>query len=352
MNDSLIRDIGRSYIVSSLLPASFFVLLAVVIFQGFLPPFRNITTEYNQNTNEQTIVISSSLLVLATIMWVAFALYSSVDFIFKVYEGYYLPFFIAIPLKYFHYRWHKHKLKLLEDYETHVKRIEKIKNKKEKRLEWEKLARSQRDVEALLREREILAPLNYDNWQSYLPTRLGNIILASELYSLEKYRMDGPTLFPRMSLLFPPEFVSAFEEKNNQVIFLLNSSFLAFLEGIIAIFIGAWGLFSKSTLSGFLIISAQNLLFIGAAFLITSYVIYSISINAVKEYSLFVRSSFDLYRFRLLKELNLPIPTSLSEEQQVWKALSQFVVAGERLGKKNFYYDLDSQSFSNQKKKN
>jgi hypothetical protein len=218
VNDSLIKDIGRSYIVSSLLPASFFVLLAVVIFRFFLPPFTDITTQ------NQTIVISGGVITISFMMWVAFLLYSSVDFIFKVFEGYYFPFFIAIPLKYFQYLVQRRKLRQLRLYDSEVIRIKKLPKHKRK-LEWEKLSYSINTVEAQLREREIMAPLFYDNWRSFLPTRLGNIILASELYPYEKYKLDGPMMFPRMSMIFPPEFISSFEEKNNQVVFLINSSF-------------------------------------------------------------------------------------------------------------------------------
>lgn len=346
MNESLIKDIGRSYIISSLLPASFFVLLAVVVFRGFLPPFNEIASA------NQTIVISGSLLLLAFTMWVAFALYSSVDFIFKFFEGYYYPFFIAIPLKYVQYLVQTWRLRKYRKYEQDVDEVSKIKGKQKRMEKWGEIAESTDDIEAVLRAHEISAPL-FNDWRIFLPTSLGNIILASELYPYEKYKLDGPMLFPRLSMVFSPEFQSAFEEKNNQVVFLLNSSLLSYVIGFVAVLLGWVGKINVLSLPpevseviiryinpGFKEISSSGYLWIGSLFILAGYCIYRASLNGVKEYALFVRTSFDLYRFKLLRELNRKIPTSFTEEKATWDAISEFMLAGERLGEQNFDYYL------------
>lgn len=346
MNESLIKDIGRSYIISSLLPASFFVLLAVVIFRGFFPAFSEITTA------NQTVVVSGSLVLLAFIMWVAFALYSSVDFVFKVFEGYYYPFFIAMPLKYVQYLLQTWRLRKYRKYEKDIEEVSNIKVKRERMQKWGEIAEQLYEVQSALRAHEISAPL-FNDWRIFLPTSLGNIILASELYPLEKYKLDGPMLFPRMSMVFSAEFQSAFEEKNNQVVFLLNSSLLAYAIGFIAILVGWVGkinvLSLNHTLSilmetyfapGYVDISPSGYIGIGIFFIIMGYAIYRASLNGVREYALFVRTGFDLHRFKLLRELNHKIPTSFAEEKLVWESISDFMLAGERLGEKNFDYHL------------
>lgn len=346
MNDSLIKDIGRSYIVSSLLPASLFVLLAVVIFKDFLPPLADLQTQ------TETVVISSGVFVLAFTMWIAFALYSSVDFVIKFFEGYYFPFFMAIPLKWLHYQWQRWKLRHLLAYEKAAAEIRVRPRKRDRTKGWRELAQKIPDVEEQLREREIVGPLQ-DNWRAFMPTRLGNILLASEIYPYERYQLDGPNLFPRMSMAFPPEFVAALEEKNNQMVFLLNSSLLALATGVIALVLSWAGTSgfqfvnrilpvdaSAYFAQGYSSIPPAGYRLIGQVFLAVAYLIYAVSINAVKEYALFIRTSFDLYRFHLLRELNYPIPSSLENEKQVWVALNQFILAGEKLGEKAFTYQL------------
>ncbi len=62
--------------------------------------------------------------------------------------------------------------------------------------------------------------------------------------------------------------------------------------------------------------------------------------SAVKEYALFIRTSFDLYRFKALRELNHSVPSSLEQEKLVWRTISQYLIVGDRLGEINFDYQL------------
>ncbi len=352
MNDSLIKDIGRSYIVSSLLPASFFSMLAVFIFRRFLPSFSDITTQ------NQTVVLSVGILILAFSMWLAFLLYSSVDFVFKLYEGYYFPFFLRIPLQYLHYRLQRFHLRKYFEYKELKGRIPKIINNKQKAEAENRLDILDRMSKHELLEFEIAGPIS-DNWKTFLPTTLGNILAASELYAYEKYSLNGAMLFPRMSMIFPPEFVAALEEKNNQVVFILNSSLLAYLIGVMSILIGSVGMINGSQwpqpawdilqiIQGYLqprytLTTAYGYLVSGSVILVLGYVIYRMSISAVKEYALFIRTSFDLYRFRILRAMNHPVPTSLEQEKLVWDTISQYLITGDRLGEIHFNYQLQKE---------
>ena len=154
-----------------------------------------------------------------------------------------------------------------------------------------------------------------------MPTRLGNILRASELYPQIRYKIDGIALFPRLSAVFPPEFSADFEEKNNHIIFLLNSSFLSCLIGFASVLLGIVGNIYLSRLvktnpdvpsnlleRGFSLLSPAEHIWIGIGFLIAGYIIYCVSITVAEGYAFFVRTAFDLYRFDLLRELNQPVP--------------------------------------------
>ncbi len=287
-------------------------------------------------------------------MWLAFLLYSSVDFVFKLFEGYYFPFFLKIPLQYLQYllqHWH---LRAYYKYTKLINRNAEEGNSK-KDNDSKIMDRLEKDAKRQLLAYEISGPID-GKWKSFLPTTFGNILLASELYPYEKYRLNGAMFFPRMSMIFPPEFVSALEEKNNQIVFILNSSLLAYLTGILGVLIGSIGLMDGSQWPDPLMVSLQWLksilqpgyiqikpgiyLLLGALIGISGYLIYRISINAVKEYALFIRTSFDLYRFKALRELNHPVPLSLDEEKLVWEAISEYLISGDRFGEINFYYQL------------
>ena len=79
---SIIKEIGRSYIVSSLLPAGFFITLGIFIYRSIIPEILLTAVPFDQ--------FSVSVLVLysTVVMWVGFALYSIVHWTVRVYEGY------------------------------------------------------------------------------------------------------------------------------------------------------------------------------------------------------------------------------------------------------------------------
>jgi hypothetical protein len=190
------------------------------------------------------------------------------------------------------------------------------------------------------------APIDPDN---LLPTRLGNVLRASEYYADERYKLNSLIMFPKLLHVFPPHFVNELEDKNNRFIFLLHSSLLAYIIGSIALFLGTinriftplctnpskWnnnpfcedGFISR----GFSVLSASEYVIVGVSFLIVGYILYRIGVAAAREFALQIRAGFDLYRFDLLRQLNHRLPTNLNDEKHIWEKLSEYFVAGNRL---------------------
>jgi hypothetical protein len=366
LNESIIKDIGRSFIVSSLLPAMLFVLLAVAFFRNFVPVF----LVENLRAGGSSPVYGAGALLLTLVSWVAFILYSGVDYIVKFFEGYYFPGLLALVLKWFQYTNQKRQLSHFREYvRSNQEQVEpESQNHKIALADWlQKLLPfvhkgpelddlqlyTQAGME--LQPGELTGPLD-DNWRKFMPTRLGNILLASERYPYERYSIDGITIFPRMSVLFPPEFQAKLEEKNNHLVFLLNSSLLSIVLGYVALVLGIVGTYILTPIAflppetardflqrGFSQISPQEYLWLGSGLLLVGYFIYGISINVAIEYGICVRTGFDLYRFKLLMELNRSIPESLKEEQGVWLELSDFFKAGQRMGEIGFTYKLKAE---------
>jgi MFS family permease len=334
--NSLIKDIGRSYIISSFIPAALFIALAVILFSDFIP--KSIYERLYENG-----LLFSNMWFLYFIFtgWLAFMLYSSVDFITRVFEGEIFPKFLARLL----IKRYKRKLKRKTDLEaelgdaleTHASIGDKNSPAAKK---WaERANQAQYKLSGYIQYLETRMPLNQDNLK---PTALGNILFASEVYPYERYNLNGILFWPRLYKLFPEQFRYEEEEKNNQLVFLLNSSFLSILLSLLLFGTGIIGvigpLFPNTPVDltqlrqlftrGFSEINPVNYFFFGILFSVISMILYRFSLNTAEDYGFIIRSGFDLYRFELLKQLNLPMPENLSDECSLWENLSQFLIKG------------------------
>lgn len=324
MNEnSLVKDIGRSYIFSSMLPAGIFVALGVFIYRDFV--FSNYILEAGIDNLSTGLVI---FLLLSAIMWIGFALYSSVNWTVRLYEGYYLPELVRKILVYLFYRCpHRKKTqnikKILQAKSQHTAESEEI-IKKYYDQAWAEYG----DV-------ELSGPIREED---LLPSMLGNVLRASEQYPTKYGLTAGVNMWTRLAVLLPPEMATVLEEKNNNILFLLNSSLLAYLHCLFALVISGLHYYMgvKAPVEKYLIIA-------GSCFVV-GYALYLLSIPVAKTLGLLVRSSFDLYRFDLLKQLNYSIPTSLSQEQKLWLKISDFIVTAGNLGRQPLEFEYNLQS--------
>lgn len=360
MNDTnFLKEIGRSYIVSAFLPAVIFVLLGYFLFRGFLPEMllRQVGDNKLFQDFQWVILILSSL-------WVAFYLFSASHITVRIFEGYLFPAKLRKKLvdrqkkiwdKQFEkfYRWRELNERIMDK----IKRGELIDED-----EREQDARNFLDAQAELALMGIKRPLNPDH---LMPTRLGNVLRASESYAYERYAIEEITIWPRLISVLPVEIARNIEEKNNHFMFLMNSAFLAYSNAVIGLFFGVVGLpivlLSESwrihtpSLIGFFYIGYDFIhpigyILIGLALWGFGYVLYRIATNAAEDFGLQVRTSFDLYRVNLIRQLNWRPPKTLKEEQILWRDLTRFMIAGERMGEikfPDFEYELESKRETN-----
>jgi hypothetical protein len=343
VNDSnFLKEIGRSYIVSAFLPAAIFVLLAYFLFRGFVPSA--LVTLFKSNplyTNFQWVI----LFFLA--MWVAFYLFSADDITVRFFEGYSLPTKLRNAMvKAKQKTWHK-------DYEK-FERWEGISQKIQSRIdkseaiyedELKELSESLLEAQSALAALSIRSPLNPEK---LLPTRLGNVLRASEMYAYERYAIAEISIWPRLTAFLPLQLTRNLEEKDNHFMFLINSAFLTVATGTICILVGLLGipitLFSRffsnmaANLAGFFYVGYDLLPFwsylvIAMVFYGFSYVMYSIAVNVAEDYGMYVRTSFDLYRIELLRQLHWPAPKNIEEEKHIWENISRYIIAANRFGK-------------------
>ncbi len=331
-DNSFIQDIGRSYVVSSLLPASLFASLAALIFRGFVPII------FVQRMIEQDQYNGAMWLIFGTLtVWVAFTLYSATDWVIRLYEGYYFP---------------KPIYKYLSDFlkKQQIKKTEKIHRAIKHKGSF--VDGNARDYNELFRDNALLQYKNIErlyplDTKLVMPTRFGNILLTSELYPEEKYAMNSLALWTRLSQVLPSHYKDMLEEKNNQMIFLLNSSLLSYCISFVAFSVGIFGLpcqifvganicsFPSSHqpfyARGFLQISPIEFIVIGITFLLLGYLVYCLSIPATEGFGLLIRSGFDLYKFDLLHQMNYSIPKNSEQEKNLWRRISEYMIADNKL---------------------
>jgi hypothetical protein len=326
---AIIKMIGRSYLISSFLPTAFFTSVGWVVFRpsmarGF----------YDLLASADTRDIIGLSLVLLFILWFSLVLHSSLDFIIKIYDGSFFPVFIRASLIRVASR------KPLPSYRKYAQELERL-HEEGKTFDLEE----QRRLLALwqiamkeLKQIEFTDPIDPDN---LMPTRLGNILKATEEYAVKRYHLDSGTIWPRLSEVLPSAAIKELRERANRLLFFLNSSLLSYLLGVLLI-LGP--LFSD--LSGFGPVPGTSFLYyffasrvwLGYLFFIVGYGLYRVGTRAGIEYSLSYRVAFDLHRSRFLKAFNLYRPTTLTEERMLWEDISSFFIAGDLFKVHEFHY--------------
>jgi len=145
-----------------------------------------------------------------------------------------------------------------------------------------------------------------------MPTRLGNILRAAEIYPYERYGIDAAVIWPRLRPLLKPEVMALLEDRKTTLTFMLSMSLLSALFSLIwcpvlALWTNRWDLFLLCALGWPL-----------------AWLCYQNALQSALAYGEQLRAIFDLYRHDLLKALNRPVPATLEEERKEWLRLSRF----------------------------
>lgn len=335
MNDFL-KEIGRSYLVSSLLPAALFLPIGFIVFYDFIPGL------IFERVAELNVFWGQTwFFFLVLIFWVGFWLYSSFQSIIELYMGNWLPGFIKQKMQ---LRCKEYYSKLLRKYALARKTLKKI-DVGDNAIKLNKLrpfAISELGSLGL----EYAIPIRVRNVS---PTRIGNVFQSSAVYIKDRYNIEGGVMWPRLVHIFPAAFLKNLEEKHNYFSFLLNSSLLAGILGWVGLGTGLveivsqwirkiWNPYRMLQLG-----DPTNLVIVSIAFIGFSYMFYRLAINAAEDYSQIVCSGFDLYRRDLLSQMGiLPEGDYFLDEKQLWGVLSEYMVAGNTLGVKEINFLIKS----------
>lgn len=150
------------------------------------------------------------------------------------------------------------------------------------------------------------------------PTRLGNVAMVHELYSLDRYEIPLEDLWPRLFPLLPAETRARLDDASTLLDFTLIMAFYSFLFSVIALSAMAAHRLPHHTWRFMLPIAAAGL---GA-----TYLFYFLAIKAMRGLGGEMRTAVDLHRRKLFNALGLERPAviSLKEEREIWRRLRSF----------------------------
>jgi len=162
-----------------------------------------------------------------------------------------------------------------------------------------------------------------------LPTRLGNIIRSFEYYPKREYGIDSIEIWPRLIAAIPTDFAVSIDDAKTAFDFMMNCSALS---GALAAALMFAGLINPASLasSGALAFWAIKIL----AFWLLAYCFYRLSIPRADAWGSMVKSSFDLYRRKLLEQLGYKYSIEArKEERKLWEEVSRQMIFGDPLAK-------------------
>jgi hypothetical protein len=142
-----------------------------------------------------------------------------------------------------------------------------------------------------------------------MPTRLGNLLRASEDRVRAHYGLDPVTCWPRLWLVMP-------DAARTEVVAARRSLYLSVQVWVAAVACVVWSVWS---LWVFL------LSIVAAATTYRGFVL-----SAARQYAEIVEVCFDVYRRELYNSLRLPLPENPLAEYQAGRRLTTYLVAGSR----------------------
>lgn len=280
---------GRDYLLGVFFPIFIFFAADLAVYLEITSSLGDALAKWDAfSLSVQVLLIVSALVAIAV---VAYLIYNFQYLIIRLFEGYWY----RVPiLKWFRegrVRFHKARLNYLRELQG-----SDLASAMAQEISVEKLA--------------YYPPPGHE--EKIMPTRIGNILRASEIHAFDRYWIDSTIIWTRLRPLLPNEFVAAIEEKKvardfSILLAMLSSVFTLFWCPILAFSSDRWGLFLICA-SGWplALISYRN------------------AVESSLAYAEQIKATFDMNRHLLLKALAREVPSNIEEERREWRQLSRF----------------------------
>jgi hypothetical protein len=211
--------------------------------------------------------------------------------------------------------------------------------------------------------------------EAIMPTRLGNVLRAAELYSLDRYRLDSVVVWPRLESTFEDGLPDQILDAKTSLDLMVTLSAFSLLFGIpiagglaygvawdlpvwVPVLVLAAGLVTRlwaatavaasslalavvatasSWHAGELHQAALGCLVLAGALLLAG-LTYRNAVEAAVAYGEQIKAVLDVHRWRLLEALKLPTPATIDEERELWEDVSELLYRGSRPRSKLYRY--------------
>jgi len=309
--DRTLSLFSRRFLIVAWLPTFFVFLIISMIYligHGLLPILKLWNKYYNLfsqfHLSLYTVLPSISLLII-TIIAIALDAFTYWEVRQYVSFGESLPFFKSIR------KWKKNRL--LQDGERYQNMTHE---------QYQNMAhKAQYDL--------------YYNYpltkEALYPTQFGNVLQAAVDYGHSRYGMDIPFWFPRLWELLPKDIRLAMDNAMTMIAMLINLINITLMIAIVTVLhLKAIGLshlwhHPSATQVGVIIEIIFLLLIIPII-----KALYQGAVKQAKRYGEYIRVATDLYRFKLLEALHIPLPTTPTEEKLIWYNLSTWLYNADR----------------------
>jgi len=297
--------LGTTFLVSSLVPASLLVALNVLLILMLSENFPALIASANWiNANPTpTFWLSAALSV-----GLGFALTALQDIISGLFRGEYFIWLLT-PLR----KWHQGK------YADLAKEIEELVEQQETEKDEDIKTYLREQCERRLNEFRRVYPELKDEVKS---TALGNVFAALECEIINRYSISQAVMWPRLAQVVSTTYGQIVVNTNTYMHFLLNTSLVllvfvfemlwVFIFEILGTFPFRLDMFYWSVLCLLLAVASERL-----------------ALPTACTYCDYVSGCFDLFRHDLLRQMNLPLPQGVQDEQEIWYSLTNYLVTGD-----------------------
>lgn len=181
-----------------------------------------------------------------------------------------------------------------------------------------KYVEAQRDLPAKLRMKRNtlmrqLAEEFPDREEYLLPTPFGNILRSFEVYPRVMYGLDSTDAWGRLLAVIPKDYLQLLDAAKAQVDFWIN------LELAILLLLVEYEVFAIAA-------DAPVKLWIIFILVILGTIVPLRATSSAGEWGGFIKSAFDVYRFKLLESLGIDAPKNRDEERILWTKYSQAII--------------------------
>jgi len=284
----------RNFVIGFFLPVAIFITISILIVNPY--------TFGSQASNFLTTDLLVGTTTIGLLSWVGgIVLLAANRDLYRLMEGYGK----YNPLKLF--GWME-----TRRYRGLVKELETMND------EYGELNRSKKEIPVELRTRrnEVMRQLaeEFPDKEEYLlPTPFGNVLRSFEIYPRVMYGFEAIDGWGRLLSVIPKDYLELIDAARAQVDFWVNLGVVFILlqiEYIVLAFM------TGTPLQWWVVL----------LFIVLGTIAPLRATSAASEWGDFVKSAFDVYRFKLLESLGMDIPKSREEEKVIWTKYSQAII--------------------------